>query len=94
MDQITQQNAAMVEESTAASHSLNLEAGKLSEQIGQFKLDRNSVTALPVASGQRTPRPAARPAASQPRPALRTVASGRSAAALKADASPNAWEDF
>ncbi|WP_051956074.1 methyl-accepting chemotaxis protein [Beijerinckia mobilis] len=38
MDQTTQQNAAMVEESTAASHSLVNEANELSRLIEQFQL--------------------------------------------------------
>lgn len=38
MDQVTQQNAAMVEESTAASHALAAEALKLAELVGQFNL--------------------------------------------------------
>ncbi|WP_339759425.1 methyl-accepting chemotaxis protein [uncultured Hoeflea sp.] len=38
MDQVTQQNAAMVEESTAASASLSDEAGRLGTLIGQFRL--------------------------------------------------------
>ena len=38
MDQVTQQNAAMVEESNAASATLASEAGRLRELIGQFKL--------------------------------------------------------
>ena len=40
MDQVTQQNAAMVEESTAASHSLSQETEQLSDLIGQFKIGR------------------------------------------------------
>ncbi|TAT69927.1 methyl-accepting chemotaxis protein, partial [Rhizobium ruizarguesonis] len=47
MDQTTQQNAAMVEQSTAASTSLAQEAQKLRELVSQFKLDE-------VASGQST----------------------------------------
>ncbi|WP_183843452.1 HAMP domain-containing methyl-accepting chemotaxis protein [Rhizobium etli] len=39
MDQTTQQNAAMVEQSTAASDSLAQEAQKLRELIAQFRLD-------------------------------------------------------
>ncbi|EJC84250.1 methyl-accepting chemotaxis protein [Rhizobium leguminosarum bv. trifolii WSM2297] len=39
MDQTTQQNAAMVEQSTAASTSLAQEAQKLRELVGQFRLD-------------------------------------------------------
>lgn len=39
MDQTTQQNAAMVEESNAASSELALEAGKLRELISNFRID-------------------------------------------------------
>ncbi|NEK55217.1 methyl-accepting chemotaxis protein, partial [Rhizobium leguminosarum] len=39
MDQTTQQNAAMVEQSTAASASLAQEAQKLRELVRKFKLD-------------------------------------------------------
>ncbi len=38
MDQMTQQNAAMVEETTAASHSLASEADALSRLVGQFRI--------------------------------------------------------
>ncbi|MBU1377634.1 MAG: HAMP domain-containing protein [Alphaproteobacteria bacterium] len=38
MDQVTQQNAAMVEETTAASHSLAREAESLAGLIGRFRL--------------------------------------------------------
>jgi methyl-accepting chemotaxis protein len=40
MDQMTQRNASMVEESTAASHSLSEETEQLSGLIGQFRLGR------------------------------------------------------
>src|ERR1019366_410924 len=40
MDQATQQNAAMVEQSTAASHSLSQETTQLSGLIGQFQVGR------------------------------------------------------
>jgi methyl-accepting chemotaxis protein len=38
MDQVTQQNAAMVEQSTAASHGLATEAESLSELVGHFTI--------------------------------------------------------
>jgi methyl-accepting chemotaxis protein len=38
MDQVTQKNAAMVEESTAASHTLSKETSQLSGLIGQFQV--------------------------------------------------------
>jgi methyl-accepting chemotaxis protein len=42
MDQGTQQNAAMVEEQTAASHGLAQEAAKLMQLLAQFNLSANS----------------------------------------------------
>jgi len=39
LDQMTQQNAALVEESAAAAESLKDQAGKLSQVVGTFKLD-------------------------------------------------------
>ena len=40
MDQVTQQNAAMVEQATAAAHSMKGEASALSQLVGRFSLDR------------------------------------------------------
>lgn len=40
MDDITQQNAAMTEQATAAARQLANEAGGLHQQVGRFRLDR------------------------------------------------------
>jgi len=48
MDQVTQQNAAMVEESTAASATLSDEASRLGQLIGQFRLDGLATTGAAV----------------------------------------------
>jgi len=65
MDQVTQQNAAMVEETTAASHNLSREAGELVRLIGQFDV---GTTAAPgaVAPARHAARhsPASRPSVS------------------------------
>src|SRR5690606_1217172 len=65
MDQGTQQNAAMVEETTAASHSLAGEAVALSKLMSQFKLAGSPASAssrtAPHAAGSNT-RPTASPA--------------------------------
>jgi methyl-accepting chemotaxis protein-1 (serine sensor receptor) len=42
MDQTTQQNAAMVEESTAAAAALSQEAAKLRDLVAQFRLDQGA----------------------------------------------------
>jgi methyl-accepting chemotaxis protein len=40
---MTQQNAALVEESAAAAESLKEQASRLTELVGQFKLDDTHV---------------------------------------------------
>ncbi|MBB2712954.1 methyl-accepting chemotaxis protein [Rhizobium sophoriradicis] len=62
MDQGTQQNAAMVEQSTAASHSLATEATALNTLLGQFRLTGTGsfAVAAPITS---TRPPAAAPRA-------------------------------
>ncbi|WP_295196388.1 methyl-accepting chemotaxis protein [uncultured Brevundimonas sp.] len=92
MDQVTQQNAAMVEQSTAASHSLAQEAQSLQASVAQFRVGDTASAGAPASS----PRPVARPAprSSHMVAALKTI--GRGGAALKAQASPtqDGWEEF
>ena len=47
LDQVTQKNAAMVEESTAATHLLKSDAVGLAKMVGHFNLDTNAKTAKP-----------------------------------------------
>ena len=49
MDQVTQQNAALVEEAAAAAESLEDQAGQLQQQVARFKLDSVGSRALPGA---------------------------------------------
>ncbi|THV25681.1 methyl-accepting chemotaxis protein [Peteryoungia ipomoeae] len=42
MDQMTQQNAAMVEEANAATHSLSVEVGRLNSQVDMFRSSTSS----------------------------------------------------
>ncbi|NOT69755.1 MAG: globin-coupled sensor protein [Hyphomicrobium sp.] len=44
LDQITQQNAAMVEQATAASHSLTQETRRLQDMIGKFQIGGRSAS--------------------------------------------------
>lgn len=94
MDQVTQQNAAMVEQSTAASHSLEQEAEALQASVGQFRV-ADVVQARPAPA----PIPAPdRARTYSPRPSDRTVqvmkAIGRSGAALKPQVIEDGWEEF
>ncbi|HXV29372.1 MAG TPA: methyl-accepting chemotaxis protein, partial [Sinorhizobium sp.] len=87
MDQGTQQNAAMVEQTTAATHSLAREAAALNALIGQFRIDGSAAASAPRAAQDH-----AAPVASPARALGRKVAAafgGRSAAAQEAS-----WEEF
>jgi methyl-accepting chemotaxis protein len=101
MDQVTQQNAAMVEQSTAASHSLAQEANALSQLVSRFRIGESAAVAHapaspPAPAARSAPRPAPSPAPA-PRPAARTVAySGGAATAAKLAPSHDAddWTEF
>ncbi len=51
MDQVTQQNAAMVEQATAASHGLESEAAELARLVGQFRIGQEP-RAVPSSRGK------------------------------------------
>ena len=93
MDQVTQQNAAMVEQSTAASRQLADETTNLNALIGRFKFADGSHPA----SVRAPARPAARPT---PTFASSGASShrGATAAARKPQAqhqaSEESWEEF
>ncbi len=55
MDQGTQQNAAMVEQSTAASNSLATQAAALTSLLSQFKLDNGNSYGIATANEYSTP---------------------------------------
>ena len=85
MDQVVQQNAAMVEEATAASHSLKNEAKALAEMVSRFRTARSAVQSAPApASARPVSRPASRPAA------IVRPSRGAAAVAVKEDS----WEEF
>ena len=60
MDQATQQNAAMVEETSAAARNLNSEVGTLTEKASKFRIDGMSHTAPIARTPTRSPAPAPR----------------------------------
>jgi len=85
MDQVTQQNAAMVEQSTAASRNLSHEANELGRLMGVFKVQAATPARRQASPAQIQPQPALRPA-------LRTM--GRGGAAAKPLAGEETWEEF
>lgn len=88
LDQTTQQNAALVEESAAAAHSLNSQAATLVKLVSVFRLaedDAPRFVAQPqVAQVREVQSVAAQPA--KPQRALAKPASSRTAAGKPADA--------
>jgi methyl-accepting chemotaxis protein len=88
MDQVTQRNAAMVEESTAATNRLADEASNLSRLIARFNLG----TGGPAASAYSAPR-ATRDSGPAASPARKLV--GKVAAAFHGNAAPahDNWEE-
>ncbi|MFL7903002.1 methyl-accepting chemotaxis protein, partial [Azospirillum argentinense] len=102
MDEMTQKNAALVEETTAAAQAMAGQANDLKGLIGFFKLDPRAVpvavasTAAPprhVAPVARPAAPASRPTRAAAKPAARAVA--HSGAALKRNVSEDDdWKEF
>jgi methyl-accepting chemotaxis protein len=89
MDQVTQQNAAIVEETTAASHGMTREIEKLVELVGGFDVGKDVIGAG-AASG---------PTHTQGRtlPALKTVSTRGAPATVRkqeAVAHEQGWEEF
>ncbi len=85
MDQVTQQNAAMVEQATAAAASLKAEAGELDRLVGRFRTE-------PGAKRSARPEPAQ---AGRHAPARNPVAQARrQLASLAAAPAADAWEEF
>jgi methyl-accepting chemotaxis protein len=100
MDQVTQQNAAMVEEANAAGATLAMEAARLKELVGQFQFSSAPKSPMRAHPAQVAPAARAAPAApspAQPRKMAKTISkavSGRSSAAAAVQHSSDSWEEF
>ena len=93
MDEVTQQNAALVEQAAAAAQSLQEQSVRLSETVGVFKLSSNDAPRAQAARKPLAPRPAttARPAAKTGQAAAPAATSPAAAtAATAATATPPA----
>jgi methyl-accepting chemotaxis protein len=85
MDQVTQQNAAMVEESTAASRVLADEAQELARLVARFKVSGGAQAATPTRSA---------PPAPAPRATASYATRGATALAAAPQAEQDGWEEF
>jgi len=87
MDQVTQQNAAMVEQSTAASHALSSEAAELERLVSRFQVGAQ----VHNLHARETSRPATAPTRESFR---QRYASGGSALKTAPSSRPGSWEEF
>jgi len=110
MDETTQKNATMVEESNAASHSLSQETSQLASLVEQFQVEgRDGATlrrelrkvaphafAKPAAAAAVKPEPAAaaRPQPVAARPASAPPARQSAAGGAVAVAAKEGWTEF
>ncbi|OXE36059.1 MAG: methyl-accepting chemotaxis protein [Phenylobacterium zucineum] len=86
MDQMTQQNAAMVEETTAAAHTMRSNANQLSAQISGFQ-----TSSMANLSPKRSAAPARQP---ESRPEPRQQAAPRTMGSLALKEDTDGWEEF
>ena len=75
MDQVTQQNAALVEEASAAAQSLQEQAGALVQAVSVFKLDANAVATTRASFTRITPIP--KPPKPAPKPRAKALPTRR-----------------
>jgi len=83
MDQVTQQNAALVEQASAAAHSLEEQAAQLKDIVASFRTNASAAEApLHADTALRRPSPATlkRPASADRKPAPRAASSASTAA--------------
>ncbi|SAL23256.1 methyl-accepting chemotaxis sensory transducer [Caballeronia humi] len=94
MDEVTQQNAALVEEAAAAAQSLEDQAGRLRQVVSVFQLNESGAAPVAPARSKASPRPVARkPAVAAPAKRPMMTAPRTVAPAAAATASGD-WETF
>jgi methyl-accepting chemotaxis protein len=86
MDQGTQRNAAMVEQTNAASHSLAQQAGALMQLLAQFKLDEKGNNIRPATASS--------PAIASPARSMRTRLASALGGKATAAAAEQEWSEF
>jgi methyl-accepting chemotaxis protein len=95
MDQVTQQNAAMVEQSTAASHALAQEADTLATLIERFHVGGDTGMAIPVARKSRAAAPTKTGTTKPARRSMLQAPTGRGGnLAVKQAPAEESWEEF
>ncbi|OCX67113.1 hypothetical protein BFP70_02825 [Thioclava sp. SK-1] len=94
LDQVTQQNAAMFEQTTAASHSLSGSAQALNSAMRNFKTPQLSSHVVSAPTPKRQTTQPAKPAVVTPPPPVSTPVSQGNTAVKVAPPADDDWEDF
>ena len=97
MDQVTQQNAALVEEAAAAAESMQHQAAQLTEVVSVFKLLAGQGAPLTASLPARPVAPVAKPAvrlAARPAPAPQRAAAKANVKAKVSPSGDDGWEEF
>jgi len=104
LDQATQQNAALVEQTAAAAESMRMQTAKLAEAVAAFRVDA-AHAAAPRSAPRPTSAPAEKPKVATFKPVAKPVAAPRPAPVVAAAPAPKAaapaaasaegdWETF
>ena len=93
MDHVTQQNAAMVEQATAASHTLSDEAGELARLVGNFQIGNSQPITAAKAERQALAEPVIQAKAIPAKRRQLPAAKAKSQPALLTHSADN-WDEF
>ncbi|MFN4160700.1 MAG: chemotaxis protein, partial [Stenotrophomonas sp.] len=93
MDETTQQNAALVEEATAAARAMEEQANQLADVVAIFRLDNQVAAAVSAVTSRVVVPAAARP---RPTPAARPAPRPQPAPRAQRSATPDDgnWQEF
>jgi methyl-accepting chemotaxis protein len=103
MDEMTQRNGALVEQTSASAQALADQGRQLAELVGFFKIDGNSAArpAIPAAPASSPAKPATTPAAARPAPAAKPAAAAKPAPVATSAPKPapaasgeDDWQEF
>jgi methyl-accepting chemotaxis protein len=103
MDDVTQQNAALVEEASAAAQALTEQASNLSQLIARYRVGEGAADNMPRVAAARRPAPVAASASAERRATNRPFAAKKRPVAMPAAPAPAArataggdeqWKDF
>jgi methyl-accepting chemotaxis protein len=94
MDEVTQQNAALVEEASAAARSLEAQAEELSQAVAAFRLDNGPTGRVPAPVAAQVTAKVAEIGSSRKQPGRSSAEAPAGAAKPETATADQAWEQF